>query len=391
MKLMLGEKIKELRKRDGRTQEDLANALGITNQAVSRWEKDGSYPDMEMIPAIANYFGVTIDELFGYENDREKKVDAVVARISKLNAQNNGVDVNIEECIAIAREALIEFPGNERILFELAYVLYIAGYVRHGAYYTIDAEGYNVLDTERHRHYTEWKEAIAIFEKLLKDLPIGEQWHQVLNKLTQLYQNIGEYDRARAAIESAPTIYESFDFLKIKASDGRKSAEEYGDTLLKVVNACSELIIGTMIAYDQNMSPTEKTTAVLAAIRIFDFVCTDGNYGIYHAAIARMYTLLSLYLWLDGKRDEAFDALDQSLFHFTAHQKLDETEENYTAPLIRLVKMNKRFRFDETHPHTKAISLAEDWPWWSVRESVLVKDEITADPRWQAWVSKLQN
>ena len=67
MKLTLGEKIKELRKRDGRKQEDLANALGITNQAVSRWEKDGSYPDMEMIPAIANYFGISIDELFGYE------------------------------------------------------------------------------------------------------------------------------------------------------------------------------------------------------------------------------------------------------------------------------------------------------------------------------------
>lgn len=53
MKLTLGEKIKELRKRDGRKQEDLACALGVSNQAVSRWEKDGSYPDMEMIPAIA--------------------------------------------------------------------------------------------------------------------------------------------------------------------------------------------------------------------------------------------------------------------------------------------------------------------------------------------------
>ena len=59
MKLTLGDKIKELRKRDGRKQEDLANALGVTNQAVSRWEANGGYPDMEMIPAIANYFGVS--------------------------------------------------------------------------------------------------------------------------------------------------------------------------------------------------------------------------------------------------------------------------------------------------------------------------------------------
>ena len=65
----IGTKIKELRKRDGRKQEDLANALGVTSQAVSRWEKDGSYPDMEMIPAIANYFGVTIEDIFIYEEE----------------------------------------------------------------------------------------------------------------------------------------------------------------------------------------------------------------------------------------------------------------------------------------------------------------------------------
>ncbi|MBR5500432.1 MAG: helix-turn-helix domain-containing protein [Clostridia bacterium] len=390
MKLNLGEKIKALRKRDGRTQEDLAKALGVTNQAVSRWEKDGSYPDMEMIPAIAHYFGVTIDELFGYENDREKKIDAIVSKICELDARNNGVDVNVDECIRLAREALIEFPGNERILFRLASVLYNAGYVRYGAYYMVDKEGYNVLDTERHRTYAEWKEAIAIFEKLLKTLEVGERWHQVLNMLTRLYQNIGEYDRARVAIESAPTMYESYDFLRINACDGKKRAEAYGDTLLKAVNACSELMIGTMISYEQHMNPSEKATIVSSAIKIFDLVCTDGNCGIYHASIARIYTLLSLYLWLEGKRDEAFEALDQSLFHFKAHEQLDDSEETYTAPLVQLVKVNKRFRFDKTHPHTEAISLAQDWPWWNVGEYALVKDEITADPRWEAWVEKLK-
>ena len=74
MQVNLGEKIRELRKRDGRKQEDLAKALGVTPQAVSRWEGNGGYPDMGMIPAIANFFHVTIDELFGYDNDRETKV-----------------------------------------------------------------------------------------------------------------------------------------------------------------------------------------------------------------------------------------------------------------------------------------------------------------------------
>ena len=66
-------RIRELRNRDGRTQEVLAEELGVTAQAVSRWEKGICYPDMEIIPSIANYFGVSIDELFGYDNDRARK------------------------------------------------------------------------------------------------------------------------------------------------------------------------------------------------------------------------------------------------------------------------------------------------------------------------------
>ena len=60
MHLDLGTKIRELRRRDNRTQEMLAEALGVTSQAVSRWESGGSYPDMNLIPSIANYFGITI-------------------------------------------------------------------------------------------------------------------------------------------------------------------------------------------------------------------------------------------------------------------------------------------------------------------------------------------
>ena len=108
MKLTIGEKIKELRLRDGRRQEDLALALGVTNQAVSRWEKDGSYPDMEMIPAIANYFGVTIDQLFGYENDREKKVAAILAQVASYDIKHSDDGVWVEECLALLRDGLAE-------------------------------------------------------------------------------------------------------------------------------------------------------------------------------------------------------------------------------------------------------------------------------------------
>ena len=102
MQIKLGEKIKELRKMSGRKQEDLASALGVTSQAISRWEASGGYPDMEMIPAIANYFGITIDELFGYESDRTRKVDRYYRQIIDMNHKNNGVDTCMDECIALS-------------------------------------------------------------------------------------------------------------------------------------------------------------------------------------------------------------------------------------------------------------------------------------------------
>ncbi len=393
MQLDLGQKIRELRRRDGRTQEALAEAIGVTSQAVSRWEANGGYPDMEMIPSIANYFGISIDELFGYNNERSKRIDELATKIDQMNFQNNGEDVNIDECISLARNALIEFPGNEKIMLCLASVLYNAGYVRYGEYHLSDADGYDVLDVEKHRTYSEWKEAISLYEKLLKTMENGEPRHRVIRELTQLYLNTGEHTRALEVIESAPNIYGSREFLKAKAVDGKKRAEAYGEALLKMVRACSELMVSGVIANEKNISVAEKVQSLRAAIEIFNTVCTDGNCGLHHSYIARVYTLLSLYLWLDGQKAEAFDALDLSLSHFKLFDESSTKEVgSYTAPLIKLVQY-EAFQSNpdtDTPIETSHISLAEDWPWWCVPEYSTVKPEIQADPRWNKWVSNLQ-
>ncbi|MBQ8551402.1 MAG: helix-turn-helix transcriptional regulator [Clostridia bacterium] len=393
MQLDLGQKIRELRRREGCTQEALAEAVGVTSQAVSRWEANGGYPDMEMIPSIANYFGVSIDELFGYNNERSKKIDELATKIDQMNFQNNGEDINIDECISLARNALIEFPGNERIMLCLASVLYNAGYVRYGEYHLSDAEGYDVLDVEKHRTYSEWNEAISLYEKLLKTMENGVLRHRVIRELTQLYLNTGEHTRALEVIETAPNIYGSREFLKAKAIDGKKRAEAYGDGLLKTVRACSELMVSAVIANEKNMSAAEKVQSLRGAIEIFYTVCTDGNCGFHHSYIARVYTLLSLYLWLDGKKDEAFDALDLSLSQFELFNECRTKETGYyTAPLIRLVQHETSQNNPEADMpiETSRISLAEDWPWWCVSKCDTVKTEIQADPRWNEWVSKLQ-
>ena len=83
---MINEKIAELRKRKNITQEELARALGVTNQAVSKWESSQCCPDISLIPEIADYFGVTTDELFGHDVKEDEPADAVVAVRKTLGA-----------------------------------------------------------------------------------------------------------------------------------------------------------------------------------------------------------------------------------------------------------------------------------------------------------------
>lgn len=67
----IGKEIKKLRNARGLSQSELAEAFNVTPQAISKWESTASYPDIGMLPVIASYFGITIDELFEYPNDLE--------------------------------------------------------------------------------------------------------------------------------------------------------------------------------------------------------------------------------------------------------------------------------------------------------------------------------
>lgn len=78
----MGSTIKCLRKAMGVTQEELAGSLGVSYQAVSKWENEMTLPDIMMVPALATYFGVTTDELFGYKlnvmTDKERLINFMV-------------------------------------------------------------------------------------------------------------------------------------------------------------------------------------------------------------------------------------------------------------------------------------------------------------------------
>lgn len=98
-----GSKLSELRKRKGYTQEELAEILGVSAQAVSKWENDLSYPDITLLPEIAQLFNVSLDELLNDKApetvlvpEQEKKdLNQMVLRIVVNSNDGDKVKVNL--------------------------------------------------------------------------------------------------------------------------------------------------------------------------------------------------------------------------------------------------------------------------------------------------------
>lgn len=65
-KIQIHERIAFFRRKKGMTQLELARALGVSNQAVSKWEAGRCCPDIQLLPEIADCFGITVDELLGH-------------------------------------------------------------------------------------------------------------------------------------------------------------------------------------------------------------------------------------------------------------------------------------------------------------------------------------
>ena len=68
-RLPIGKVIYSMRKERGATQEDLAQSVGVSVPAVSKWESSQAYPDISLLPSIARYFNTTIDQLLDFELD----------------------------------------------------------------------------------------------------------------------------------------------------------------------------------------------------------------------------------------------------------------------------------------------------------------------------------
>lgn len=109
MKMTIGANIKRLRTAKNVTQEQLSVAMNVTCAAVSKWERGETFPDITLLQPLAYYFGVTLDELMGYDQEKiQAEIDDVIALYRKHWSNPTGRDIIVK--------AYHDYPNDYRIM-----------------------------------------------------------------------------------------------------------------------------------------------------------------------------------------------------------------------------------------------------------------------------------
>ena len=118
----LAENLKKYRAEKGLTQEEVAEALGVTPQSVSRWERGECCPDVLFLPALANLFETSVDMLIGMDTIRaESAYHAIHQRASEKQREGD------HRAAQIYREALLIYPSRSDMMLGLAGALALDG------------------------------------------------------------------------------------------------------------------------------------------------------------------------------------------------------------------------------------------------------------------------
>ena len=186
MILLIGENIKRLRRELNLTQEELATHLGISFQSISKWERGEGYPDITMLPSLANYFNISIDELVGMS---EVVKSEKYKEINDLWDKNNRSGQH-QENVSLMRQALKIFPNDSLLLVQLSTSL----------------EKLEGTEEEKTEYL---KESIAVQEQILRYGADSEVRGATLYNICFAYWKNGEYDKALEQAKKLPNLYKA--------------------------------------------------------------------------------------------------------------------------------------------------------------------------------------
>ena len=293
MEMTIGTNIKRLRTAKSITQEQLSVAMNVTCAAVSKWERGETYPDITLLQPLAYYFGVSLDELMGYNHE---KVQAEIDEVITLYKRN----WNNAKGREIITKAYRDYPNDHRIMH--CYMWNIAG----------DAADNDPVTLLEHKD-----EFLAICDKIIGECTIETLRLNAWNMRAKILHAEGKTDEALE-------IYET-KFINWYLTSGQKSeqlfAKDTEEYYYWVSKNMYELVafagdkLGRVIFFDRSLSMKEKAEkAIRYGQLMIDALNETGDIFFAGLAEAFLNRLRNDMTFRGGADEDIIALLDMNLY-----------------------------------------------------------------------------
>ncbi len=316
MKETMGQIIRRLRKERNLTQEELAEQLNVTPQAVSRWENETGMPDISQVIPLANVFGVSTDVLFGKDGtDGQEEIEEYI-RKNEIKLCNRPDDVDAlawyRACCEEGRKLLEKYPNNYRLLSYLSgliggCLLEIYQHSKHAA----------ELAEEKQFWETEFLRETGVILRHCTDMDILGNTHKWLNFY---YTEKGNFAKAEEHAKQIPKLnpyaeggYRMADLYRNLGRE-EECRKQYGE------NIANGLTYLDMQLYRMGLSwrRVEEYEKAYICFRLYpdlyDLMVGDREDEMPFY-IDPTYTLCAEMCLLLGRPDEAMDWLEKEVRH----------------------------------------------------------------------------
>ena len=290
MTIYLSENIKRLRREKDLTQENLAEFLGVTAQSVSNWERGESYPDITILPEIAGFFKVTVDELLGVN-----KAETEEEIVKELEAYDNIRDQKLK--LEIIYKLKERFPNDFRIL--LRYMTCLVHFKENTPE--------NVA------------KIISIYENIKQNCNNDKIRISAKRHIIELYKGLSEKEGSGITFEECEKIIREMPRMR----DGQEMfcfyyPENYPNGDAIIMNTLEEqfLLLNTVYShyfhyngffYERHFSDEWVLSAFKAELDFLNFVYDDGHYGKMWRTVMYNYGHLGVRYFKLGDYNNALD------------------------------------------------------------------------------------
>lgn len=285
MNIRIAENLRAFRIERGNTQEELSNYLGISAQAVSKWERGEGFPEISLLPYIAAYYKKSVDELLGCgELQRNERLEELKQQFKAKNR-----DGQIEEAISLMREGIREFPHNMSLVADLVHALLFSG-----------KEEY--LD-----------ETVELCSEILHESVEDEKRFYALQSIVCAYGRQGNMDKAKEYARKLPSINWSRNIVLAEVLEGEECVKVAQENIMTMVRLLDNSVMWMLERGTYTLE--EKIFAYETVGKLYKLFLYDENYGLEHTGLYTLWMRIAREYAISGEEEKTVNALKNAYMH----------------------------------------------------------------------------